>query len=66
MPHLEYGAQFWLLLYKTDMDELERVQRKATKVIKGPRSVPHAERLRECHFFSLEKRGLRGDLVTIF
>jgi len=34
-PHLEYCAQCWAPQYKRDMDMLERVQRKATNVIKG-------------------------------
>jgi len=63
---VEYSVQFWSLLYKKDVDRIEKVQRRSTKMMKGLVILPCKERLRELHLFSLEKMRHRGDLITMF
>ena len=65
-PILDYGSAIWSPYLKKDITTLEKVQRRATKMITGMRTLPYRERLRRCKLMTLQERRRRYDLIEMF
>jgi len=67
-PHLEYRIQVWRPYYQKDIDLIEGVQRRATKLISGLMGYTYEDRLNilKLGLTTLETRRLKGDLMEVF
>ena len=55
-PHIEYCIQAWRPYYKKDIDTLEQIQGRATKIIPELRALSYEESQKECGLTTLETR----------
>ena len=65
-PQLEHCIQVWSPYLKQNMEKLEKVQRRATKMIQGYKYLSYEERLIRCGLTTLERRRTRGDLIEVY
>ena len=65
-PHLEYAQSIWSPHLLKDVDAIEYVQIRATKLVDGLSNMSYSERLRKLNLPTLVYRRLRGDLIEMF
>ena len=54
---------FWGPHYNTDIEALEKVERRATRLIPSIQDRSYKDRFKMLNLFTLSKRRLRGDLI---
>ena len=65
-PHLEFGNVAWSPRFNKEIDQLEKVRARATKVIPGLKGLNYEERLQVMKLPSLRYRRKRGDLIEVY
>ena len=65
-PLLEYASVIWNPILKGDQDEIEKVQKRATKLVRPISHLPYNVRLRTLKLDSLRYRRRRADLIQVY
>lgn len=65
-PHLEYANAVWYPYKKGDITNIEKVQKRATKLIISIKHLPYTARLKQLNLPTLKYRRLRGDMIEVY
>ncbi|XP_043220530.1 uncharacterized protein LOC122380945 [Amphibalanus amphitrite] len=63
---MEYAIQAWSPFLQKNIMKLERVQRRATKLVPELADLPYPDRLKELQLTTLEERRIRGDMIEVY
>jgi ribonuclease P/MRP protein subunit RPP40 len=64
-PHLEFAVTVWKPYLKSDIEILEKVQRRATNLVPNLKNLEYEDRLIAMNLTSLETRRDRVDLIQL-
>ena len=65
-PILEYCCTTWAPYFIKDHKEIEKVQKRATKLVKSISHLPYGERLKKLSLTTLYYRRQRADVLQVF
>ena len=65
-PILEYCQTAWAPYLQKDINKIENVQRRATKLVKSLKDLDYEERLRQLNLYKLSDRRHRGDMIFFY
>ena len=65
-PHLEYCCSVWNPHFRKDIELIEEVQRRATKLVKDVEHLHYNDRLEHLELMCLHTRRNRSDLIDTY
>ena len=65
-PHLEFGNVVWYPYLQQEIDMIEAVQHRATRMVPGLRKLTYEDRLKKMDLPTLEYRRMRGDAIEAY
>ncbi|KAK3099864.1 hypothetical protein FSP39_010887 [Pinctada imbricata] len=64
--HLDFASSVWAPYKQKHIEQIEAVQRRATKQLPGMKELSYPERLRKLKLPTLSYRRIRGDMIEVF
>jgi len=64
--HFDYCCPVWSPYRKGDITALEKVQKRATKMIPALKNLPYKDRLKACNMSTLHYRRVREDMIETY
>jgi len=64
--HVEHAVSVWCPYKKGDIEEIEKIQKRATKLIISLKKLSYKERLLKLKLPTLKSRRVRGDMIEVF
>ncbi|MFZ2540120.1 MAG: hypothetical protein WAX04_14670 [Oscillospiraceae bacterium] len=64
--HLDYCNSVWAPYKIGDIEDIEKVQKRATKIIPALKGLTYVERLKRCNLSTLRFRRIRGDMIETY
>ena len=65
-PHLEYANPAWCPYKQGDIKEIEKIQKRATKMVINLKKFPYKDSLMHLNLPPLKYRRLHGDTIEVF
>ena len=65
-PHLEYAQAVWHPHLRKNINQIENVQRRATKLVKGISNLSYEDRLKKIGLPTLEQRRSQIDMIEVY
>lgn len=65
-PHMEFAVQAWNPYLRKDIECLEKIQHRATKLVPQLRNLEYENRLKALNLTTLEERRARGDMIQAY
>ena len=65
-PHLDFCCQVWRPYLLKDVALIERVQRRATRMVQGFKELEYEVRLKNLGLTTLETRRIRADMIEVY